>query len=154
VGRNEGELIMTRARTPIVVLSTACLLWCIAAGLLLWSIPLGSSESQSASAKVVDGQTIVSSGPVVAGPGQSFASESALGPLPLIVPVVLAGIATWSALRRHRWALISATVLLAFFTFITGFSIGLFYLPAAASLVVACVVALAAPDSPPGAAGR
>ena len=37
---------------------------------------------------------------------------------------------------------------------ITGFSIGLFYLPAAASLVVACVVALAAPDSPPGAAGR
>ena len=142
---------MTRARKPIVGLSTACLLWCIAAGLLLWFIPLGSSESQSASARVVDGQTIVSSGPVVAGPGQSFASESALGPLPLIIPVVLAAIATWSALRRHKRVLIGATILLALFAFLTGFSIGLFYLPAAALLVVASVVALAAPDSSPGA---
>jgi uncharacterized membrane protein YhfC len=135
---------MTRARKPIVALSTACLLWCIAAGLLLWFIPLGSSESQSVSAKVINGQTIVSSGPVVAGPGQSFASVSALGPLPLIIPVVLAGIAAWSALRRHKWVLIGATILLALFAFLTGFSIGLFYLPAAAVQVVACIMALSA----------
>ena len=64
---------MNRARKLIVALSCAGLLWCIAAGLLLWFLPLGSSESQSASSMVMGGQTFASSGPVVVGDGQSFA---------------------------------------------------------------------------------
>jgi hypothetical protein len=143
---------MAQARKPIMALSSACLLWCMAAGLLLWFVPLGSSESASGSATVVGGQTIVSSGPVVVSHGQSFASVSGLGPVPLIIPVVLAAIATWSALRRRTWVLLGATILLALFAFLTGFSIGLFYLPAAAALVVASVVALTASDGSPGAA--
>jgi hypothetical protein len=145
---------MSRARKLIVASSCAGLLWCIAVGLLLWFLPLGSSESQSASSMVVGGQTFASSGPVVVGDGQSFASISALGPVPLIIPVVLAGIGTWSALRRRKLVLIGATILIALFAFLTGFSIGLFYVPAVALLVVACITALSSSVSPPSEAGR
>jgi len=145
---------MNRARKLIVALSCAGLLWCIAVGLLLWFLPLSSSESGSASGWVVGGQTFASSGPVVVGDGQSFASMSALGPVPLIIPVVLVAIGTWSALRRHKLVLIGATILIALFAFLTGFSIGLFYLPAVALLVVACIIALSASASPPSEAAR
>ena len=79
---------------------------------------------------------------------------SALGPVPLIIPVVLVAIGTWSALRRHKLVLIGATILIALFAFLTGFSIGLFYLPAVALLVVACIIALSASASPPSEAAR
>jgi hypothetical protein len=143
---------MNRARKLIAASSCAGLLWCIAIGLLLWFVPLGTSESQSTSGMVVAGQTFASSGPVVAGDGQSFASVSALGPIPLIIPVVLAAIGMWSALRRHKLVLIGATVLFALFAFLTGFSIGLFYLPAVALLVLACIIALSASARPHEAA--
>ena len=128
---------MNRARKLIVALSGAGLLWCIAAGVLLWFLPLGSSASES------------SSGATMVADGQSFASISALGPLPLIVPIVLAAVGTWTALRRHKLVLAGATILMTLFAFLTGFSIGLFYLPAVALLVMACIVALSTTSSPP-----
>jgi hypothetical protein len=133
---------MNRARKLMVALSCAGLLWSVAVGLLLWFLPLGSSASES------------SSGATAVGDGQSFASISALGPLPLIIPVALVAIGAWSALWHHKIVLIGATVLIALFAFLTGFSIGLFYLPAVALLVAVCFVALSASGSPPSVAAR
>jgi hypothetical protein len=107
------------------------LLWCIGVGLLLWFLPLGSSTSSS------------SNGETVSGGGESFASLSAYGPLPLIVPAVLCGVAIWSALRQHRLALILATVLLGLYALLGGFSIGLAYIPAVLALIVACLASSA-----------
>ena len=108
---------MDRAGKLVVTLSFASLLWCVAVGLLLWFLPSG---------------------------GQSFASISALGPVPLIIPVALAAVGAWSAYRRHRLVLVAATGVLALFVFLTGFSIGLAYVPATAALVVASIAAAAA----------
>jgi hypothetical protein len=128
---------MKRPRKLIVTLSFASLLWCIAVGLLIWFLPLGSSSSAS------------SSGGAVEQGRQSFSSISGLGPVPLIIPVVLVAFATWSAFRRHKLVFVGATVLTTLFVFLTGFSIGLFYLPAVVALVVGCTVAPPAPASRP-----
>jgi hypothetical protein len=127
---------VNRAEKLIVGLSCAGLLWCVAVGFLLWFLPLGSSSSAS------------SSGAVVEDGGQSFASISSLGPLPLIVPVVLVAIAVWSAFRRHRRVLLGATILVTLFSLLTGFSIGLAYLPAVAALVAASIGAFSAAGRP------
>jgi hypothetical protein len=103
---------MDRTRKLVVTLSFASFLWCVAVGVLLWFLPSG---------------------------GQSFASISALGPVPLIIPVALVAVGAWSAYRRHRLVLVVATGAIALFAFLTGFSIGLAYLPAAAALVVASI---------------
>lgn len=55
----------------------------------------------------------------------------------LILPVALAGAAVWGAGGRRRWLLAAATVALAAFSVLGGFSVGLAYLPAVAALVVA-----------------
>jgi hypothetical protein len=127
-----------RSRKFLVGLACASLLWCIAAGLLLWFLPVGSSSSASSGGEIQDG-------------GQSFSSVSSLGPLPLIVPVIVAAIATWSAFRGHRHVLLGATILFTLYSLLTGFSIGLFYLPSAVTLLVATVLAFSSPDKPPGA---
>ena len=123
-------------------LSLAGLLWCVAVGLLLWFLPLGSSSSNS------------SAGETVAGGGESFASLSGYGPLPLIVPAVLCGVAVWSALRHHRLVLILSTVLLGLFALLSGFSIGLFYVPAVLALIVACLATSASRTIEGGGARR
>lgn len=58
----------------------------------------------------------------------------------LILPVALAGVAVWGAGWRRRWLLATATVALAAFSVLGGFSVGLAYLPAVAALVVATLV--------------
>lgn len=107
------------------------LIWCVAVGVLIWFLPWGTSASTS------------STGASVTGGGESFASISGLGPVPLIIPVALAAIATWSALRHHRAVLIGATVLLALYALLAGFSIGLAYVPAVIALLVACMASSA-----------
>lgn len=67
----------------------------------------------------------------------TFSDVSLLGVVPLIVPVLLAALAARAAWSGRRVTLGVAAVLLAVFTFISGFSIGGFYLPAAGLLVVA-----------------
>jgi len=122
-------------------LALAGLLWCVAVGFLLWFLPLGSSSSSS------------SAGETVAGAGESFASLSGYGPLPLIVPAVLCGVATWSALRHHRLVLILSTVLLGLYALLGGFSIGFAYVPAVLAMIIACL-ASSASRSPQGGTPR
>jgi hypothetical protein len=55
----------------------------------------------------------------------------------LAIPVVAAGLGL--AVRR-RWALIPAATLLWLFVLATGFSIGLFYVPAAGAMIVAAAL--------------
>jgi hypothetical protein len=112
---------MNRTWKLIVALSVASFLWCVLVGLLFWFLPSG---------------------------GESFASISAFGPAPLILPVVLAAIGAWAAYRRHRLLLVVVTAVITLYAFITGFSIGLAYLPAVAALVAASIVALSASGGP------
>jgi hypothetical protein len=110
------------------VLACGGLIWCAVVGVLIWVVPSGTSTTTS------------SDGVATTGPGESFSSISGLGPVPLLIPVALVGVAVWASLRLHRAVLIVATALLAVYCFLTGFSIGLAYVPAAVALVVACVV--------------
>ncbi len=59
--------------------------------------------------------------------------------IPLLIPVL---IALLPLIFSNRWVCIVATVALALFVFIAGLSIGLFYLPAAATLFAASVRSL------------
>jgi hypothetical protein len=125
---------VNRTRKIIIALSVASFLWCAAVGMLFWFPSLG---------------------------GQSFASISAYGPAPLIIPVLLAAVGAWSAHRGHRIVLVVATAVTTLYAFITGFSIGPAYLPAVVALVAASIVALSASRSPlragagkSGAAGK
>jgi len=127
--------VTARGRRLVVILSGAGLLWCVAVGLLLWFLPVGASSASGSSGAVSDG-------------GQSFSSISSLGPVPLIIPVVLATAALGSVLARHRAPLIVATAALGGYALLTGFSIGLFYLPAVGASVAACVVASQSPAAP------
>jgi hypothetical protein len=118
------------------------LLWCVVLGLLLWFLPVGESASSS------------STGESTVGGGESFASLSAYGPLPLIVPAALCGLALWAALRHQRLVLIIATVVLGLFALLGGFSIGLFYVPAVLALIVACLAISASRTIKGGGARR
>lgn len=113
-------------------LAGAAFLWCLAAGFLLYFLPLGSETTASSSGREVTTSVRVFS--------PSLASV-----WPLILPALLSALATWFAVRHRRRPLIVAFSLLAVFAFISGFSIGLFYVPAVALLVVS-VIAVGAVD--------
>jgi hypothetical protein len=108
------------------LLTLAGLLWSVVLGFVLWFVPLGESVSSSSAGETTTG-------------AESFASLSGYGPLPLIIPAALCVLALLAALRHHRLVLISATVVLGLFSFLAGFSIGLFYVPAVLALLVACL---------------
>jgi hypothetical protein len=58
--------------------------------------------------------------------------------LPLALPVLCAGFPVLFYRSRRRWLLeATAATLLAAFTLVAGFSIGLFYLPSATAMLVA-----------------
>ena len=59
----------------------------------------------------------------------------------VLVPTTLALLATWAAWRRSRIGVSASALLFAGFTFVTGFSIGNAYIPAAGLLIVAAVLA-------------
>jgi len=108
--------------------------WCIAAGLLLYFVPLGSSESAS-------GGGSWTSAPGFGG-GERLFDASLSSAWPLFLPAVICALASWFAARHQRWPLIGALIVLAAFSFVSGFSIGLFYVPAVVLLLVS---ALASP---------
>ena len=99
----------------VPLLSTLSLTWCVVMGVWIWFTPIGQSRS--------------------------FSDISLFGPAPLILPPLIAAIAAWAAWRSHRGLLGFAALLLAVFTFISGFSIGSGYLPASALLVLAAILA-------------
>ena len=69
----------------------------------------------------------------------------------LVVPVLLAGVGLVAVRRRHRGVLMVGMVALVAFCVLALASVGLFYLPAAAALVIA-VVGWRPSSSPPSAA--
>jgi hypothetical protein len=108
------------------LLSTMSLAWCFLVGGWFWFTPIRYES--------------VSNG--VPGVGyRSFSDISLFGPAPLIVPVLITAVAAWAAWRSHRVVLGFTALLLAIFTFISGFSIGAGYLPASGLLLLAAVLA-------------
>jgi hypothetical protein len=100
----------------VPLLSTISLTWCVLVGAWFWFTPIDRFRS--------------------------FSDVSLFGPAPLILPVLIAGLATWAAWRTHRGVLGFAALLLAVFTSISGFSIGSGYLPASGLLVLAALLAM------------
>ena len=120
-------------------LAVAGLVWCVAVGVVLYIAPFGTTETAS------DGVTSTgeahTSAPVTTEGERLFEGSSLLELWPLVLPAVLCAVACLAAVRRHRWPLIVAMTLLALFSFISGFSIGLFYVPAVVLLVLSVLAA-------------
>ena len=110
-----GVALMKIAAILAPLLSTLSLAWCVVVGFWVWFTPFAS---------------------------RSFSDVSLFGPAPLILPVVIAAVATWAAWQSRRGVLGFAALLLAVFTFISGFSIGSGYLPASGLLLLAAVLAM------------
>lgn len=95
------------------VLSTLCLTWCIVIGFIIWFTPMHYSGIRNGVHVVIDRQ---------------FSEVSGNGVLPLVIPVLIAGLGTWGAWLGRRLVLASSALLLLVFTVISGFSIGAWYL--------------------------
>jgi hypothetical protein len=121
-------------------LAAAALLWSVAAGLLLYLLPLGSSVSASSSGAQVETR-------------ERIFTLSLSSLWPLIVPALLCALAVWASARHHRLPLIVAAVLLAVFVLLGALSIGLAYVPAVVLLVVGILVS-APQREPPTPHGR
>jgi hypothetical protein len=112
-------------------------MWCIAVGFLLYFLPLGSSVSTSSTGAQVESR-------------ERIFTLSLSSLWPLVVPVLLCGVATWAAARHHRWALLAAMVLLIVFSVLGALSIGLAYVPAVLLLIVSALASSPARRSPDG----
>jgi hypothetical protein len=123
-----------KSRSMQLLLVGATLLWCVGFGYWLWVTPvqmverrIESSTSQASSPAPT---TIVRS--------RSFAELS--GPGPVVIPVVLAGLASLAAVMKWPAVLGSVAVLLLVFAMLTAFSVGLGYVPAAAAVFGAWMI--------------
>jgi len=116
------------------MLSALGLAWSGLAGVSIWITPMRYSGTSAGVPAVWE---------------RSFSDVSPLGAFPLLIPVLFAGLRTWVACRGRRVTLGVAALVLAVFTFITGFSIGAAYIPAAGLLIVAAGCAAVAGAGPP-----
>ena len=111
-------------------LALVSLSWCVVVGFRIWFTPV-----RYTGITVVPGQpdqhTVAYS---------AFADVSSFGPLPLIVPPLIAVAGAWAAWHGARVALGLAALLLAAFAFVTGFSIGGAYILPAGLLLVATLL--------------
>lgn len=96
------------SRTIGPVIAALAVAWCVSIGIWLWVRPWA--------------------------PGVSFADISALGAVPLVVPVAIAALGAWGAWRQRWWPLVLSTTLMLLFVVFAGFSIGRAYIPAVAAL--------------------
>ncbi len=113
------------------ILASISAVWCVAIGLWIWFTPVGNSAIVRGSSRPE--QDVVHY--------RSFSEISHFGALPLIVPTAVAILATCAAWRGIRAGLGVSALLFVGFTFIAGFSIGGAYLPAAALLTLATLLA-------------
>ena len=104
---------MTWARRIAPALSTICLAWCVVVGFVIWSTPMRYVGTSGGVSTTID---------------RPFSEVSGNGALPLVIPVLIAALGTWGAWRGRRVLLGVSALLLAVFTFISGFSIGGAYL--------------------------
>ena len=118
-----------RGMTAAGLVALAAVALAVAAGLGLAFYPVYQGESESASSSGVvtsssDRATLIEEN----GPWVAFL---------LCVPIVLAALGLWVALRGHRTLAWTFAGVLLGFCVLGGFSIGLFYLPAALALLLA-----------------
>ena len=118
-------------------LALAGLLWCIAAGTLLYLLPLGTSVSTSSSGAQVENK-------------ESLFTADPSSLLSLLIPALLCALAAWAAARHHRWPLIAAMALLIVFAVLGALSIGLAYVPAVLLLIVSVLASSPARQAPDG----
>ena len=83
-----------------------------------------------------------------------FAEVSRLGALPLIVPVLLAALATWAVWYDKKRALLLATAALLVFCVLAGFSIGPGYVPGGGAMLWALLVRFDAEPIKPSVPAR
>jgi hypothetical protein len=72
---------------------------------------------------------------------RQFSEVSGLGELPLVIPVLIAGLGAWGAWHGRRLVLAGSALLLVAFTVVAGFSIGGAYLPASGLQLLAAALA-------------
>lgn len=117
---------MTLRRQVAPVISTLCLTWCIVIGFVIWFTPMRYSGISNGVPAVIDRQ---------------FSEVSGNGALPLVIPVLIAGLGAWGAWRGRRLVLAGSALLLLVFSVIAGFSIGGAYLPASGLQLLATALA-------------
>ena len=92
-----------------------------------------------------EGEEVTADGAVVAKTSASLIEENGMDVLGLLaVPVVIAAVGFATSFWRvsaGKVALWTSAVLLVLFALVTGFTVGMFYLPAGFTLVLAAVVA-------------
>lgn len=118
------------------VLAVAAVVWCVGIGLWLWVTPVlyvGRMSGMHA-----DSGGVVQSTYEIRGT-HSFAERSALGPVPLLIPLVIAALGAWAVWRGRLLPATIAAGFLVVFVFLAGFSIGTGYVPAAGALIWAIV---------------
>jgi len=95
-----------------------------------------------------EGEEVTADGAVVAKTSASLIEENGMDVLGLLaVPVVIAAVGCATSFWRvtaGKVALWTSAVLLVLFALVTGLTVGMFYLPAGLTLVLAAVVARAA----------
>ena len=138
------------------ILSAAGLLWCVGVSGWIWVTPIRSSGfgtqawSSSSAGSVSSGVRTV---PVEV--SRRFADVSLLGAFPLVVPVLLAALATWAAWHNKKLVLLLTTGALLTFCVLAGFSIGGSYLLGGGALLWALLVRFAAdPETTPSKPAR
>jgi hypothetical protein len=120
-------------RPPWISQMTALvsLSWCVVVGFWIWFTPV-RYVGITGDPGQPDHHTVVY---------RAFADVSLLGPIPLIVPTLIAIAGAWAAWRGARVALGLAALLLAAFAFVAGFSIGSAYILPAGLLLLATLFA-------------
>ena len=129
--RSAGQPTMKRLAWISQVLALFSLSWCVLVGFWIWFTPVryvGVSGDPGQSSQ----HTVIY---------KAFADVSFPGPIPLIVPMLIATAGAWAAWRGARVALGFAALLLAALAFVTGFSIGNAYVLPAGLLLLATLLA-------------
>ena len=128
---------LRRLRWLSTVVAAAVLLWCVVVGVRIWTTPVNLSgvEWRMGPAGARAFERIEP---------RSFSDLSGLGVTPLVIPVLLAGWATWAAWRQRTRGLALATLMFLTFCLVAGFSIGGAYVPAGLGLVAASACSLLA----------
>lgn len=112
-------------------LAAAGFAWCVGVSVWIWVTPIRSSgfRTEAWSSWGPDGAVSAGARTVPFAGTHRFSERSLLGPLPLVVPVLLAGCAAWAAWRNRKITLSVATGALLAFCLLAGFSIGRGYIP-------------------------
>lgn len=117
------------------LLATATLVWCLFVGWWIWTTPVryvGLVSDPVDAANTIQAEKY-----------ERFQDVSYFGAVPLVVPVILASLATLAAWARRALVLFLLALMLTVYGFVTGFSIGSAYMPAGAVLLIAACTAFA-----------